>query len=797
MRLYGNIDLATTDATASSSDTVKTGDWSHVVMTYASTSDVRKIKLYIDGKPSEKLVDTAGKGDPTDDSASTLYIGGNNGAATFDGMIDEVKIYLYELTPEQVRKDFNENKGIALGTSKNKGYERSDGLISHWKMDEAVGAWSGTADEVIDSVGGNHGAAVQEASTTAGYFGNAGTFDGVEDYVEVTDDDSLSFGDEVNDNPFSISVWAYLSGSDDTKEGIIAKDDEWGITTMASDQLGFVLYDNAVGSPNLIVQSDATWANLVGFDTWVHIVGIYDGSESENGLYLYVNGQLPAQTQTVGAPGYIAMHNKTSTVRIGSWEFDERVWDGLIDDVKIWNRALSEDEVVRQYVEGPGPVGEWRFDENKGTSAKDYSGEGNTGTLTNMEDTDWVPGRKGNGLYFDGVNSYVDVGNPNSLQITGNLTISAWIKSGVSPASGEFILSKSQDTTYDYGFYIGGGSGRELLLFYGSNNNISDTESSYPNDGGWHHAIVAVGDTNTTFYVDGSKSIKGLATLSNNNKDLAIGRQGQSSAYYLNGIIDDVQIYNYNLTPRQIAFEYDGGGPVGFWKFDEGQGNTAYDSSEKGNNGEVVIGTGGSQTATSTAWINGQVGKNKGAMSFDGTDDYVDLGLATDYDLGTSDFTASVWIKSMGTNADDQNIIGKDDAGDATRVFWALKVRQSDDANDPNEGVFILYSEGSLDWAFTGDAIAADGLWHHLTGVRVGDDVKMYMDGVERESVSDSGYNMTNTDAPVWMGATYKNDGTVTIPFLGLIDDVKIYNYARTGEEVRKDYNSGYGVYFR
>ncbi|MBU4511635.1 LamG domain-containing protein, partial [Patescibacteria group bacterium] len=101
-----------TDAVASSTMTIPRSDWTHVVMTYASTTDLRKIKFYINGILSNKKVDTAGKGNPSNDSASTLYLGGNNGANTFDGMIDEVKIFLYELPPERVRREYNSGYGV-------------------------------------------------------------------------------------------------------------------------------------------------------------------------------------------------------------------------------------------------------------------------------------------------------------------------------------------------------------------------------------------------------------------------------------------------------------------------------------------------------------------------------------------------------------------------------------------------------------------------------------------------------------------------------------------------------------
>jgi len=97
------------------------------------------------------------------------------------------------------------------------------------------------------------------------------------------------------------------------------------------------------------------------------------------------------------------------------------------------------------------------------------------------------------------------------------------------------------------------------------------------------------------------------------------------------GQLDDVRIYNYARTPTQSAWDYNHGGPIGLWKFDECTGNTAYDASGKGNNGTITLAAGSQTTAgncatvdTATAWYNGKDGKYNSSLSFDGNDDYID-----------------------------------------------------------------------------------------------------------------------------------------------------------------------------
>ena len=98
----------------------------------------------------------------------------------------------------------------------------------------------------------------------------------------------------------------------------------------------------------------------------------------------------------------------------------------------------------------------YAFDEVSGTTAADASGHGIVGTLTNGPT--YTAGKYGNALTLDGVNDYVNLGNPTALQLTGSMTISAWINSSSFPVDDAAIVSKrgptggfQLDTTIDEG----------------------------------------------------------------------------------------------------------------------------------------------------------------------------------------------------------------------------------------------------------------------------------------------------------------------------------------------------------
>src|SRR3990167_2376449 len=163
---------------------------------------------------------------------------------------------------------------------------------------------------------------------------------------------------------------------------------------------------------------------------------------------------------------------------------------------------------------------------------------------------------------------------------------------------------------------------------------ISGATSATPN--AWHHfAITGL----TTFDTSGT---------------LNFG-QNWASAFRFNGKFDQIKIFDRTLTPAQIAWDYNKGGPVAHWRFDECQWTTANDSSGNTNTGTITVGATGTYTSmgtcpvssASTMWYNGATGKRNYSLAFDGTDDYVTMGDPASgvLDFGTGDFSLSAWIK--------------------------------------------------------------------------------------------------------------------------------------------------------
>jgi hypothetical protein len=83
------------------------------------------------------------------------------------------------------------------------------------------------------------------------------------------------------------------------------------------------------------------------------------------------------------------------------------------------------------------------MNEGSGTTITDLSGNGITGTLQGATWT--TTGKYGNALSFNGTSSYVDLGNPTALQLTGSMTVEAWVKAAANPADDGQIVAKASN----------------------------------------------------------------------------------------------------------------------------------------------------------------------------------------------------------------------------------------------------------------------------------------------------------------------------------------------------------------
>ena len=284
---------------------------------------------------------------------------------------------------------------------------------------------------------------------------------------------------------------------------------------------------------------------------------------------------------------------------------------------------------------------------------------------------------------------------------------------------------------------IGGG-------FYGSNYGSGITDNN------WHFLTLTFsgGASGTALlYADGIQKTTDTETPNLQSTSIMFGKANTGTDHWYNGLVDQVRIYDYARTPAQIAWDYNRGKPIAHWRLDECQGTIISNAISIGNTGNLNIGPSGSQTSAgtcataSTAWGVGSTGKYSASLNFDGTDDYVSIG-----DIGTSATALSFWVKPSSTT---QSIVELS-ASDSIAI-------SSSTVSVTGFGTETVYVDGHI------SSSVSNTNWHHIT-------------------VVSSASIPANTVNIGKVSSTY---------YSGQIDDVKVFNYALTSDQIKVLYNDG------
>ncbi|MFO0052101.1 MAG: LamG-like jellyroll fold domain-containing protein, partial [Dolichospermum sp.] len=454
-----------------------------------------------------------------------------------------------------------------------------------------------------------------KVSNVGALTGNFGlSFNGVDNYVEIPHSAALSL------NTFTLEAWVNQTQIKGDWQPIITKganngyEVNYGLFIRPNESRLHFAFQDSNGNWQYINASQAS----LTLNQLTHVAATYDGAK----LSLYINGQLDTSVDWVGTP----LQNNYP-VKIGR---ELNAWNpfaGQIDDVRIWNVARTQTEIQANYNQQlvgneTGLAGYWNFNEPSGSTALDKTINGNNGniigathvnqtgtpteqlaaaniiyTVTDLPDQGVLGLTSGSdkALSFNGVDNYVDVGNPATLQITGNQTIEMWLKPTnfnnrqnpyAKAYGGEGTITVETDGTVSY-FY--GVSGDNSGDYQGFNTGVSLKADE------WNHlSIVRDLTANKLYwYINGAKvneiDAQYSAAVASSNA-IYIGRGYVSN---LSGQIDDVRIWNVARTQTQIQANLNKTltgtetGLAGYWNFNNITGNTATDLTTNGNNGTI------------------------------------------------------------------------------------------------------------------------------------------------------------------------------------------------------------------
>jgi len=556
---------------------------------------------------------------PPDD----LYVGIDTDGSSnpYEGYMDEVIIYPYARSADQINTDFAGGQtGVVFGQQVEDWM--TDGLVGYWKMDDDV---TGDSQTIVDYSGAGNDGTTSDGNITldcesAGKFNLGCNFDGSDDYIDISDSSVFDI------DPNQDYTWSYWIKPDGFTEWSAV----WSQTVVADtyfivyahNESGQVTQGLSVGlyssAGNGLYRHSND--NVLSADTWHHVVVTYDSSRiGAERLWVYVDGVN--QNENSGNTGTLS-NISTTDIQIGSnAAYSNEFFDGDVDETRIYNRALSSTEVEKLYKWAPGPVGYWSFDEGSGTSSANRSGV-YTDAASFNSGWGWTTGRFGKAvrqLNSSSGGTAQIVANPeNYISSTSNsFTLSThfriddasglsyyWMENNI---LGRTALTNDSGCTTRLGLSVQAQSASSLEVFglvahhnAGTACNANDTVGSGTavNQGQWYHAgLTFNGETQLIeYYLDGvlinSATWGGTGDWTTSGSGLYFGEQG-APGMVIGLSIDETKIYDYVRTPQQIVEDMNAGHPapgspigsaLGHWKFDKGYGTAAYDHGTGGNN---------------------------------------------------------------------------------------------------------------------------------------------------------------------------------------------------------------------
>ncbi|AZZ92957.1 hypothetical protein EUZ85_20375 [Hahella sp. KA22] len=319
-----------------------------------------------------------------------------------------------------------------------------------------------------------------------------------------------------------------------------------------------------------VVKSVCVGQEDVPANAWSHLVGTYNGSS----LILYLNGQERSRLEFAGMPT-----KNPGVIQFSNWSGYR--FDGVIDEVAIYDHALNEGEINKHYqlinmpmrkgdiyrkvVSDSDPISFWELPENEGKLI-DSIGNINGNITQPTQLTQGISGADHTASYFDYQKGQRAIVPHNSSHNLKEFSVEAWVKPEITGRYRGIITKMMNGNSYPgMALRLDGGSGTKFQFAINSSGGL--IWATAPNTfelGEWYHLVGRYKDgVGASLYVNGelvdSAAAKEGALIITPSVPLVIGTHYNYNFTHLNfgGVIDSAAFYSHFLSEREIKAHYD------------------------------------------------------------------------------------------------------------------------------------------------------------------------------------------------------------------------------------------------
>jgi hypothetical protein len=363
--------------------------WNHLVVTF----DGGDREIFINGV--SRASDTGVAPSTTSATCGDTVAWGNREGNFLEGFIDEGYIFDKVLSASEIADLYNADTPQDTNISNQLSY-----------LHEGTGAdWSGNNNLATLQSGAEPTSDVPVLTIPDWVLEHSLDFNGTDQEGVIPDDNALSFTNGSNDLPFSIGLWIKIHSADGcriiSKAGNSSSNKEYALYTGGGGdrRLGLLIHDNA-GNYFWVCTSSVVTAYE---NQWIHVLATYDGSESSNGVTIYINGVVQSTTVVSGGT-YGGMVNTSTPVTVGSYGGSTSFGDFQLASGGIWSAALDADAALflaqnhahdirtdsGNYDYSANIVAAYAIETGFGPFVIDYSGNGHHATTTSGSAPTWT-----------------------------------------------------------------------------------------------------------------------------------------------------------------------------------------------------------------------------------------------------------------------------------------------------------------------------------------------------------------------------------------------------------------------